>query len=132
MGSVREIEPAGHHDHVVGHLARLALGRLEGDRALRVVDLGHRSVEDVHLGQDAPQRRHHVARRQVARGGLGKERLVGHVGLGVDDGDADFSAAQLAVEFALQPQRRVEADVPAADDQNVLVHPEAPSLVECL
>jgi hypothetical protein len=129
----RARDRAGRHDdHVVGQLARGALGRLEGDDAFVVAHLRDGAVEYAHLGEDPPQRGHQVTRREVTRRRLRQEGLVGHVGLGVDDRDAHLTTAQLPMEFALQPERCVQADVSTADNQYVLVHPEAPSLVECL
>nr|WP_308212445.1 hypothetical protein [Actinomadura madurae] len=84
-----------------------------------MVDPRDEPVHDAAALQDLAQRRHHVPRLQVPRRRLGQERLVGHVGLGVDDGDADLAPAQLTAQLLLQPQGGVHADVPAADDDDL-------------
>ena len=64
--------------------------------------------------QLAAQRHDDVPRLDGAGRRLGQERLVGHVRLRVDDDDLGPPARQLL----LQPQRGVEADVAAADDED--------------
>lgn len=49
-----------------------------------------------------------------ARGRFGEEGLVRHVGLGADHRDLGFAGSQLSLEA----ERRIHADVAAADDQD--------------
>ncbi len=127
----RARDGAGRHDDdVVPDLLARPGGGLERHGPVGVMDLGDLAIEDPDLGQHPAQRRDDVTRGQVARRGLGKEGLVGHVGLRVDDRDPDASGLQLAAQRALKPESCVETDVPSADDEDVLgllVHLSAPS-----
>src|SRR5215470_12621574 len=58
-----------------------------------------------------------MARGDVPGRGLGQERLVCHMRLWVDDRDLSVAPAKQSLG---QPQRRIQADVTRADDENSL------------
>ena len=118
----------GHHQHVVRQLAHPAVGQRDHRAPLRVVDRRHRAGDDVAASQRPAQRDREVAGLDGAGGRLGQERLVGHVRLGVDDGDpcdpagpgrAEVAAATGATrQPGLQRTRRDESRVSAADHED--------------
>jgi hypothetical protein len=111
----RARDRAGRDDeHVEAERRDVAVGQLDRDLPGGVADRRDPPGEHLALAQHPPQGHHDVARLDGARRRLGEERLVGHVRLRVDDGDLGLATAQLL----LQPQRRVHADVPAADDDD--------------
>jgi hypothetical protein len=103
-----------HHQDVVGQVERLALAGGDAGPLLGVGQPGHRPGDHPAPVQGAAQGDHHVPRLHGARGGLGQEGLVGHVRLRVDDDDLRPAPGELP----LQPQGRVEADVPAPDHED--------------
>ena len=105
----------GHHQDVVGR------ARTASPRPARCAPACSACVSPVTAPvitrqrlQRRAQRHHHVPRLHRAGRRLGQEGLVGHVRLRVDDHDLRPPPGQLL----LQSQRGVEADVPAAHDQD--------------
>ena len=114
IGSVRATEPGATTSTSKPSARDVPVGQLDRDLAVGVADRRDPARVHVALAQHPSQRHDHVAGLDRSRRRLGEERLVGHVRLRVDHRDLGLAAAQLL----LQPQRRVHADVPAADDDD--------------
>jgi hypothetical protein len=93
---------------------RIAFQGLNDRGAVFVAHLRHFAGDDLGATEHPTQRHHHVARRHRSGGGLRQERLVRHVGPGVDDRDDRLVVPQLLE----QAQGRVEPDVPTAHDED--------------
>ncbi len=86
----------------------------DGHGPFGVVDALGLADDDAALAEDAAQRDHDVTGGDCARGRFGEEGLVRHVGLGSDHRDLGFAGSELSLEA----ERRIHADVAAADDQD--------------
>ena len=105
-----------HADRRRGRSRGAAPGRRwsHGGDAAPGVEPGDGSAHDLRVREGLPQVDGHVARVHVAAGDLGQQRLVRHVGAGFDDGDVEVHLGVL-----LERPRDVEADVAAAEDQDL-------------
>jgi hypothetical protein len=113
----------GQHEFVVRDLfgsGALFLGGEggEGRLALGVVDGRGLADDDPALVEDAAQGYDDMAWRNRARGGLGQERLIGHVGVWRDHDDFHVSPPELRFQLPLETQSGVHPDVAAADNEN--------------
>ncbi len=89
-------------------------GHRDGGRAGGRPERAQPPVHHPGAGQYPAQRHDDVPGVDRPGGGLGQQRLVGHVRLGVDDREFGLLGAQPL----LQPEGGVEADMAASDDQD--------------
>ena len=90
------------------------VNRSDDSRTVFVINAGDRALNELSVLEVLAVGNHSVTSLDVSTGNFRQERLVGHVGQGIYEGDNATGLRDLLLQF----ECRVEADVAAANYQD--------------